>query len=206
MNDKLQALQDDIAFLKALAEDGRAPPVLGGSIMVMAGVVFGLASICHWAIQTGRTPITTQWAYPILWMGAVAVFLAGLSVLRGRMSAGAVKTNAARASGVAWSGVGWTIFAMAISMVLVSIRTHSAIPMLLFPPLVMALYGLGWLVAAAVSKKRWITLTAIACYGLTGLLAWFAATSYVFLIYAAALLVVAIAPGLILMRTPATSA
>jgi hypothetical protein len=198
MNDKLQAIQDDIAFLKALAEEGRAAPVAGGSILVLAGTVFGIASLAHWTIATGRI-VVSAWAYPILWTAALAIFMAGLAVLKGRMRAG-MKSTASRASGVAWSAAGWTIFVMAIAITLVAIRTHSAIATMLLPSLVLALYGLCWMVAAAVTRKRWITVTAVASYAAAVGLAWFADTPAVFLLYAGALVLLAVAPGLALMR------
>lgn len=201
MNDKLQSLQDDIAFLKSLAEEGRAQPVLGGSIMVMAGVVFGAASIGHWAMATGLIHITTGWAFALLWLGAVAVFMAGLAAMRSKLGGGGLRTNNAKASGVAWAAVGWTIFSLSGAMAMVSWRAHSALPLLLFPSIILALYGLGWSVAAAMSRKRWIAMTAVGAYVSAVGIGYFSTTPTVFLIYALCLVFLAIAPGIVLMRS-----
>lgn len=200
MNDKLQNLQEDIAFLKSLAEEGRAQPVLGGSIMVMAGVVFGAASIGHWAMATGLIQITTGWAYALLWLGATAVFMAGLAAMRSKLGGG-LRTNNAKASGVAWAAVGWTIFSLAGAMAMVSWRANSTAPLLMFPSIILALYGLGWSVAAAMSRKRWIAVTAVGAYVSAVAIAYFSTSPSVFLIYAVCLVFLAIAPGIVLMRT-----
>jgi hypothetical protein len=203
MNDKLQTLQDDIAFLKTLAEEGRAPPTLGGSIMVAAGLVFGAASVAQWAILTGLVKVT-PWALPVVWLVAVALFMAIMSGLRSGM--GGTKTAGGRASGVAWTGVGWTIFTLSASVALVCWRAHSGVPTLLFPSIVLSLYGLGWLVAATVSKKRWILVVAIGSYLAAMILAAVSITPAVMLYFTGALMLLAVVPGVALMRTAPTAA
>ena len=198
MNDKLQTLQDDIAYHKNLAEEGRAPANLGGSIMVAAGLVFGAASVCQWLVLTHRV-VVSLWALPVLWLAAVAIFLAILSGLKSRMTS--AKTAGGRASGVAWTGVGWTIFTLSASVLIVSWRANSGVPTLLFPSIVLSLYGLGWLVAAAVSRKRWILITAIGSYVAAMVLAAVSNTPAVMLYFAGALMLLAVAPGVALMRT-----
>ena len=41
MTDQNQAMRDDIAFMRTLAEAGREGPLNGGSILVAAGLIFG---------------------------------------------------------------------------------------------------------------------------------------------------------------------
>ena len=201
MTDQIKAIQDDIAFLKSLVDEGGGTARTGGRIIATAGVVYGVAAIVHWLVQTGRIvpsgPIG-EWAFPIIWSGASIVFFAILFTLKSRSDA--PRASGARASGVAWTGVGWTIFAMAASMAIVCWRAHSAVPTLLFPSLILGLYGLGWMVAAAVARKSWIWLTAIGSYLMALVLAWFSVTDSMMLIYAAALALLAVAPGVVMMR------
>ena len=203
MTDQLKIIQGDIAFLKSLAEEGGAPAALGGSIMVAAGVIFGAASVGHWLVQTGRIA-ASPWAFAGIWIGAMVLFMITVTGLKRR--AGGFKGGGARASGMAWAGVGWTIFALWGSVAIVCWRAHSLVPTLLFPSIILALYGLGWMVGAAVSGKRWIWLTSIVSYLMALIVAWFSMASGVMLIFAAALLLLAVAPGLALMRSAATAA
>lgn len=194
MTDPMQTLKDDIAFMRALAQEGAGAPLLGGSILVAAGLIFAAASVAHWAILTGLLALGPWW-FPVVWLSALAVFLAALWILnrrlRGRPGAGSPGN---RASGAAWAAVGWTIFAIGAALAIISIRARSETPMLVFPSLILGLYGLGWTTAAAMTGKRWLRATAIGAYGATPLVAWFAIDPAVYLVLLAAV------PGCLLMR------
>jgi len=72
MTDQNQAIRGDIAFMRALAEDGREGPMVGGSILVLFGVVYAGASLfTSYAITTdlARQPLF----FPIVWFGATAL-------------------------------------------------------------------------------------------------------------------------------------
>ena len=200
MNDDIKGLRDDIAFMRALAEEGRAPPLLGGVTLVAAGVTFGLASLGQWTIVTGLVRATPL-AYSVVWLAATIIFVSILTVLRTRSTSmpGAHSPNN-RAAGTAWAGVGWGIFTLAASVAVVGWRAHSPVPLMLLPSIVLALYGLGWSVAAAVSRQRWIWMTAIGSYLSALVMALLSDQPVVYLVYAAALILLAALPGLILMR------
>jgi len=69
----MQSVRDDIAFMRALAEEGRSTPLLGGAIMLTAGLVFGGASLAHFIISISGAHLT-PWIYPTLWVGAGVFF------------------------------------------------------------------------------------------------------------------------------------
>lgn len=199
-DDKIQTLKDDIAFMRALAQEGSSAPLLGGSILVAAGLIFGAASVVHWTVITGILAVS-PWAFPIIWFGAMALFMVSLAVLNRRMRGrSGASSPGNRASGVAWASVGWSILAIGLSLMIIAIRVRSEIPMLVFPSLILGLYGMGWSVAAAMSKKRWLWMTAIGSYAGALLMAWFSIEPAVYLVYGAALLLLASLPGYLLMR------
>ncbi|MDO9222664.1 MAG: hypothetical protein Q7U20_03015 [Caulobacter sp.] len=204
MTDEMKTLKDDIAFMRALAQEGQRTPLLGGAILLTAGVVFAGASLAHWAVMAGVV-IVSPWAFPGIWTVALSVFLITLTVLRRRMDGQpGASSPGNRAAGMAWTGVGWAIFTMAVVLAVISYRTHSPAPMMVFPSVILTFYGLGWTVAAAMSRKGWIWLTAIGSYVWAVVTAWFAAGSEVYLIYALALLMLAALPGFLLMRREPT--
>ena len=96
--------------------------------------------------------------------------------------------------------MGWTIFVISLAIGILSWRTHSYIPVLIFPPLILGLYGMGWSVAAAMTRKRWIWMTAIGSYAAALLVAWLSVDPIVYLVYSVALLLLMALPGFILMR------
>lgn len=200
-DNQIQDLKADIAFMKALAQEGQKTPLLGGAIMVAAGLIFGLASVAEWAMMTGRLNFGTPWAQLYNWGGAMVLFFVILAVVRRRLrSQPGAGSPSNRASGTAWAAVGWTIFTLAAAIAVVSWRTGSNVPATLFPSIILGLYGGGWSVAAVMSRRRWLWLTAIGSYVGAVVVAWFANSPTIMLAYAGCLLLLAVLPGLMLMR------
>lgn len=200
-DNQIQDLKADIAFMKALAQEGQQTPLLGGAILVAAGLIFGLASLAHWALLTGRLSLGTPWAPLIIWGSAMVVFFIALTLLRrGLASKPGASSPGNRAAGMAWASVGWTIFALSGAIAVIGYKTHSPMITAIFPSLILALYGGGWSVAAAMSRKTWLWLTAIGSYVAAVVVAWFCTSPVIFLAYAGALLLLAVLPGFLLMR------
>lgn len=207
MTDQLRAIQDDIAFLKSLVDEGGETARTGGRIIASAGAIYAAAAIGHWLVETGRFILPGRlgdWSIPIIWTAASVVFMATLFFAKSK--SGARRMNGARDLGVVWTGVGWTIFALAASMAIVCWRAHSALPTLLFPSIILGLYGMAWTAAATVARKSWIWMTSIGSYLMALVVAWFSVTDMVMLIYAGALVLLAVAPGVAMMRRPDTAA
>lgn len=195
----------DIAWMRRLAEDGAQAPFGGGRYLLAAGLIYGAASLVHWAGVTGALPIAPQqigW----VWLGATVLFLALLVVLR-RGCVG-VKTAANRAAGAAWSVVGWGIFALLTSISLVAWRMGFPAAdgaLALIPSAVLIFYGLAWGVSAAMSRSRFLTGLAVASLIAAPLMALLAGSSALYLAYAAALILLAAVPGWMLMRKAAAA-
>ena len=85
-------------------------------------------------------------------------------------------------------------------MAIVSWQTRSDAPLRLFPSIILALYGMAWSVAAAVSKVRWTSLAAVGSFVAAILSALFSGSPADFLLFAAALVALAIVPGLAMIR------
>lgn len=199
-DEKIQTLKDDIAFMRALAQEGQSAPLLGGSILVAAGVTFGVAGVAHWAVMSKLVNLPQQ-TLSVIWPAALVVFLVLLVWLRrGANLRPGAQSPGNRASGAAWASMGWTIFVISLAIGILSWRTHSYIPVLIFPPLILGLYGMGWSVAAAMTRKRWIWMTAIGSYAAALLVAWLSVDPIVYLVYSVALLLLMALPGFILMR------
>ncbi len=194
----------DIAWMRKLAEEGATAPFRGASILMAAGLIFGGASVLHWAAKSGLIVMPPA-AFSALWGVATLVFLTIMTVLSLRRRArGGVVTVANRASGVAWSSVGFGIFFLFASMSVISWRIADVSAMLLLvwlvPSVIMVFYGLGWAVTASVLKSRPLWWLAIASFTAAPLLATLAGRDAQYLAYAAALLLLMALPGWLLMR------
>ncbi|MBB1178665.1 hypothetical protein DSM05_05820 [Pseudomonas sp. FW305-3-2-15-E-TSA4] len=195
-----QTIQDDIAYMRALAHEGRHAPLLAGPILVAAAIIFGGASLGQWALKTDLIALN-PWAALWLWIGSALVFAAALVVLIGRMKGRpGYNSSGNRAVGAAWSGVGFGIFVTWLALTALSVKSGSWAWMAVMPTVVLTAYGSAWMVAAAMTRVRWMSVTALLSYAGAVAIAWFADSPAIYLVYALVLAAVALVPGLILMR------
>jgi hypothetical protein len=200
MTRETQAIQDDIAYMRSLAQEGRHAPLLAGPILITAAIVFGGASLGQWALQSDVLDIS-PWAQLWLWIGSGAVFAVALTMLIGRMK-GKPGINSAgnKAVGAAWSGVGYGIFVTWLALVALSFKTGNWSWMAVMPTTVLVAYGSAWMIGAAMTKTRWMSVTALAAYAGAVAVAWFIDSAMIYPVFTVVLMAVALVPGIILMR------
>lgn len=198
--DQVQSVHDDIAYMKALAQEGRQSPLLGGSILITAGLVFGLASLVNYGIASGVIAMPSV-GYPFLWGGAMLVFFAALIIQTRRCASKPGSRSAAnRAASAGWMSVGLAIFVLSLSMGVIGWKTQSPLVAMIFPSLIFALYGSGWAVSATMSDQKWQWKLAIACWIAAPLIAFLTGSPLMWLAYAAGLFAFALLPGVLLVR------
>ena len=198
--DQEQSVPDDIAYMQALAQEGRQAPLLGGSILIAAGLIFGLASIVAYGIDSGILAVPPV-AYAILWGGAMLIFFTVLTIQSRRFGTRPGAHSAGnRAAGAGWMGVGLGIFVLSLSMAVISWKMQSDVSFMLFPSLIFALYGSGWAVSATMSDQKWQWRLAIACWIAAPLIAFLTGSPLMWLAYAAGLFLFALLPGVLLVR------
>lgn len=196
----------DIAYMRGLAEEGRMAPLLNGPVMVAAALIFGPASLAQWTIQSGLVDVT-PWAQLWVWLAAGAAFTVALITLINRLKrkqgAGTVRNQAV---GAAWSGVGYMIFTVWLSMMAIGYASGDWSAMRLMPSLVIAAYGAAWLVAAAMSGVKWMNAVAVTCFAGAVLMGLLSNRIELYLAFAGLMALVALLPGLALMRREAARA
>lgn len=195
-----QAIQDDIAYMRALAQEGQRTPLLAGRFLVAAAIIFGTGNMGLWAIQSGLVDVG-RWAQ--LWVALGAALVFGLTlVFLGRRHKGqpGSQSSGNRAVSAAWTGVGFGIFVTWLGLVALSLRTGDWAFMAVMPTVVLVAYGSAWMVGAAMSGKRWMTATALLSYASAVGVAWFVDGPSILLVFNVILVAVALIPGLILMR------
>lgn len=198
--DQVDSVQNDIAYLKQLANEGRDAPVLVGPVLVAASIIFGIPSLFQWGVMAGVLTVN-PWVILAVWIAAGLIFTAALVVIIRKMDAkGSAETIRNRTIGAAWSACGYSIFAGWLALMAYGFSTGSWAPMGLMPTLVMIAYGSAWLIAGLIVDRRWMVGVGLLSYAGAIALAWFANTHMVFGVYIALLLAVALVPGLYLMR------
>lgn len=192
-----EAIRDDIAFLRSLAEDGRNGPMSGGSILFAGGLIFGAASLAAW-FALARNLVTGNLFFPVVWFGAAGLFTLVMSALKRRMGP---RGGASRAAGVAWSGAGWAVLVIVISLMIASWRAGDWLLMGPLPAVILTVYGSAWYVGAVLTRVRWVYAVAFGSFAMALVAAWFAAQpATLFLVFAASLLALLALPGFLLMR------
>ena len=199
-DDQTQSLHDDIAYMRAMAQEGRNAPLLSGPIMVAAGIIFGTASLVQWAIQTGMVDVS-PWAQLWVWLAAGAAFTVALMLLiRRQNSKPGARSAGNKAVGAAWSGVGFGIFAMWAAFMAAGVTTGNWEMMRVMPIVVFAAYGSAWFVAGTMVGVKWMNWIALLSYAGAVLLGLFSTSVHLLLVYAGLMVFVALLPGLALMR------
>jgi hypothetical protein len=191
------SIHDDIAFMRALAEEGRTGPFVGGPVMLAAGLCFGSASLAIWLNLSFRW-ITSPWSFMATWVIGLAAFLVVLAFSKVRRRGAGGRS---RAIGVAWSGAGWSIFFVGLSLAIMAVRGKDAYVANAFLPFILAIYGSAWFIAAAMTRARWLFAVAAGSFAFALVTAWFASQgAIVFLVYALGLYALVAAPGYVLTR------
>jgi len=203
MTEKIEDPAADIAWMRRVAEEGRQRPMQGASILFAAGLLYGVASLGHWAVASGLAGLDMS-AVNYIWIGVTVVFFAVLVlVIRALKRAGGVETSANRASGTAWASVGWGIFALSLSMAVLAWRLGedaAIVTLALMPSVIMVFYGSGWAVTAAMQRSKPLWGLALASFAAAPLLAALVGQAEQYLAYAAALFLLMALPGFLLMR------
>jgi hypothetical protein len=104
------------------------------------------------------------------------------------------------ATALAWQGVGMTIFILFVCLSIIGWRSHSFAPLQVMPSIDLALYGLAWMVAAVVYRQRWVVVATVGYDVMAIVLAVLSDSTSVMLVFAMALVPLAIVPGVVLMR------
>ena len=193
----------DIAWMRRLAEEGAGAPMQGASILMFAGLIYGTASLFHWAQISSLIDIPGL-VEGVIWLIATGVFFVVLAVvITGLQRKGGVVTAGNRASGTTWSALGWGIFALFTSLAVLGLRLGEDAAMLalaLTPSVIMVFYGIGWAVSATMYRSRALWWLAAGSFVAAPLLAMLADQDAQYLAYAGALFLLMALPGWLLMR------
>ena len=199
-----QAVREDIAFMRTLAQQGASGPIFGGSILLATGLIYAAASAAVWCVFT-RAPLDAAHWMAWIWGSALSAQAAIMAViilrLRGRGQGMAQANNRSnRVFALVWNGVGCAIMACLASFLLTAWLAHTPAVFAGSPAMVLALYGVGWTATAASTNERWTWgvaalsfLFAIASGALAG-------STNLPLLFAAALILLLAAPGALLIK------
>jgi hypothetical protein len=197
----MMAEQSDLEFLRDVAASGQHAPSLSGRFFVWWGGLAAPALLAHWSIMTGLIGVPGQFV-GLVWLAYGVIGMIGSALLgrslRGKPGRGAVNN---RGEAAAWRGVTWTIAAYAIGAVIANLlgRGHpilfDTIPLVAF-----AGYGLSFHISAQLGGARWMHGAAVLAWLASGIGLSLTGTPGLYLFSAATVGLLAIIPGVVLLR------
>lgn len=196
-----EELINDVAYARALAEEGRRAPLLGGGYLMFWGALNAVSFTAHWAILTGLAPSAGGLAFGLLWMSYGLAAAIGMAVLRtrGRHKPG-LGSIGSRAEQAVWAGAAIAIGAVVLGSLARMFADHDATaPNAIFGA-AFALYGAALFGVARLSGYTWLSGFASLSVGFAALLCLFANQPWAYLVAAAGSLLVLAAPGIVLLR------
>lgn len=201
MNDTQQA-QADLAFLKALVEEGGRSQMAGGAVLLAAGLLYGLQCLVHWTQIVGITGFSDAFMLAFV-VGITVAFVAALGVVIWRDRKTASRTVGTRALNAAFAGAGLANLVLCTVFGLVAWRERNPTVWLLYPVTTSVLLGSAWYVAYMIRRRPWLAGVSVGWFataaGLGGLVSSGSVASYILLLGVALVALMAV-PGAVMMR------
>jgi hypothetical protein len=192
----MTGLEDDLAYLRDMAREDRAPVVRTGWVMVAVGLVFGAAALRAWAYQRSWLPPWFGFLPPL---DAVFVFLSSVTVIGWRWPQ-APATVRSRALGAALNSIGLSVVVTAAALGAAGRALEDPNLIQGFPAMLFILYGAGWWVAFSVTRRRWTMVVFSASIGFSMICASLAGSPEMWLALAVGLVLSVAVPGWLFAR------
>ncbi len=191
---------DDLAYARALAEEGRSAPLVGGAYLVLFGVLLAICYGLQWVALSGVVPALGTFIGAI-WVGFAVAALTGVALISRRVRAlpgsSAIPNRVDRA---VWQGVTAAILAVVASTVARAVfHGDTAAPNAIVAA-GFALYGVALHATATVGGQSWLHAFAALAWVVSALLWFFLDEAWLYLLAAGGCAAVLIAPGFIMMR------
>ncbi|MET3666363.1 hypothetical protein ABIC66_002982 [Caulobacter sp. 1776] len=162
MNDKLKTVQDDLAFLRTMAEGGGergGMGVAGGALYGAAGLLYGIQTLIYFAQERRVVSLGGLGNLVLAWLPTV-VFLILMTIViiidRKRPQVGVAN----RAVNAAFAGTGIANLALVLIFAAAAVRHKDFHYWLFHPAVVFVLQGAVWYVIFMLRKRLWMALVA----------------------------------------------
>ncbi len=197
-----QQARADLAFMKALVEEGGRVQTTGGAAFLAAGLLFGGQTLVQWAHIVGLIRLSTP-AQATLIVSVPVVFVAVLVVLIRHQRKHLQEGPATRAIKAAFGGLGLGNLVLCGVFGLLSWRRSEPEVWFLYGVAVCVMLGAAWYVAAMVRRRAWLWVVSggwyVTALGL-GLASTAERLAAYFLLLGVAEIVLLALPGVAMMR------
>ncbi len=198
-------LASDLAYVRALAEEGRDAPLIGGNYYLLWGGLMGAAALLSYFAVTDVLNVGRQGLFG-LWIAAGLIGWA-VSVGLGRRTGAkpGAMTLGNRTAGAVWFSIGvfMTLFWIALMIIHDNFTAQGVAPYFLFSmmfPVGFGLYGVAFYATAVAARLDWLKGFAVLSWAFSVASLFFSGSDYQFLVGAAGSFTCAALPGVLLMR------
>ncbi|MGH6910863.1 MAG: hypothetical protein ACREE0_21420 [Phenylobacterium sp.] len=161
MSDTTPSVQDDLAFMRALAGGGGTSFLRNfGEVYFATGVCYSLQIVGHGA-QFAFGWFTESLAAAILGIGPTVVVVALIVWLNWRRRNSSAGGTVAKAVGAMFGAVGIANLVMVAVVGLQAWRMQSIQVWLIYPCIVMAFQGAAWMAAWTLRRRGWMGLVGV---------------------------------------------
>jgi hypothetical protein len=190
----------DLAFMKALVEEGGRSQVAGGAALLWGGLLYGLQCLVQWAHIVGLIHLSDRAMF--LFVNAVTVvFLVILGVVLWRERKTSQVGAGTRAVNSAFGGAGLANLALLVSFGTVALRERSMTIWMLYPVTLAVVLGSAWYVAFMMRRRAWLLAVSLGWYASAiGLALLTNRGAFYVLFLGAALIALMALPGAVMMR------
>lgn len=196
------AAGEDFARLRAIAEEGRQRPLLGGGSLLIWGLAIAVANLFNWAV-VARLLSLPGWTISLGWFAIMggAALIAGRSQAREASKGDALSTGN-RVSHAVWVMGGAFLATLALGLFAFAswaARNGDGDAWLLFsvmPPVVFGVYGIALAATAVAGDAPWLRAYAWAAFAFTIATAILIGQAEQLLLAAVGAVAVSVLPGL----------
>lgn len=193
-----EELLQDLAYARTLAEEGRQAPLIGGSYLVLFGVLLTAAYGAHYAVLASIIP---NLAIGAIWMGFGILAFLGSFLIGSRIRSKPGGTSMAnKADRRVWQGVAIAILCVVAGTVIRGIVTDSMTATNAIMAAGFGMYGIALHTTANVSDQKWLGTFAWIAFAVSAGLWYFLDDAWSYLLAAAGSVIVLIIPGVIMLR------
>ena len=187
----------------AFADDraGQSSPaiVIDGGMQFWAGLSYGSASLVNYLVLSGRLHISPAFI-GMAWMVATFVFVLFGVVLKVGTDRSLLNDPGFKTFRAVWVSLILGAAVLVAAVITLMIKFHmGANSAFVTAPIALTVYGIGWRVAAVMSRRMWLNGLSATSFVAAIYLATLAGSPQQSLAYSLCLIVVAILPGFLLL-------
>ena len=180
------------------------PVAIDGGMQMWAGLSYGSASLVNYLVLSGAIHLPNPAIIGLVWMAATAAFILFGIVLKVGTDRRQLQDAGVRRFRSLWGSLILGAMVLVVTVIVLMSRFDLAQQSsFVVSPIAMAIYGIGWRMAAVTSGRKWPNLLSVGCFLSAPYLATLAGTAQQSLVYTLCLAAFAVLPGLyLLLRRP----